>query len=748
MQQEPEAVREVLRPYTFPTTAAMKTQCAYTFDPANHEETSVTEPWECPHDTVGTGEYCQFHMDPSQRDAAGISDVDVVDDLTQILKEGDPEKREFLGATLPKLSLAYVDIEGSDQHPIDLRHTTITEGIVATHGRFEEQLDLRHSTLGGLKFDNCTFENGVLCAGVTVTGGTDLFEAVVTGDDADFSDVRFAGQVSIDEADFQEDACFAGATFEDAASFLGADFYGRSNDIGDNTTFAGTVFEDYVTFEHASFKHTCFKNAKFRGDATFENATVAGGCLFTESEFEASADFDEGRFRDDVSFAEASFVGPATFRGVEFEGGAAVLDDDTSFENADFGEDVVFRNGRFSYANFTKTDFEGDADFERTKFTDDAVFEGTVFSGMADFDEVVFDADADFTNTTFRRTAVFRGCEFRGGTNYLEDDAVFERAVFGNDADFRDTLFESASFVDAAFEGNVDFTESEFTDSLRLRASSFGEKTYFNFTEAEIADGTIIQPESGWIRFDMTKATLGTVNLRAADPEDERELLDYFRICDTTFEGFDFAAHLGYLDRNDWRLHTFDAGDHGYEFAEEMTPEMIEKTYLEAKNSASEESNIKAAGEFRVKRQQFARRKFYRIAGDSQETVGTRFRNLLRGVENLFLGVSCGYGLRLYRITGVFVVFPLLVGFLFAFGGEPFATSTDQLSSFGELTTSDGLHTLMINIYFSYITFLTIGYGGIGPEGIAARFTAAGLVYMNVILAGLFLYALIKRSEV
>jgi hypothetical protein len=54
----------------------------------------------------------------------------------------------------------------------------------------------------------------------------------------------------------------------------------------------------------------------------------------------------------------------------------------------------------------------------------------------------------------------------------------------------------------------------------------------------------------------------------------------------------------------------------------------------------------------------------------------------------------------------------------------------------------------MINIYFSYITFLTIGYGGIGPEGIAARFTAAGLVYMNVILAGLFLYALIKRSEV
>lgn len=115
----------------------------------------------------------------------------------------------------------------------------------------------------------------------------------------------------------------------------------------------------------------------------------------------------------------------------------------------------------------------------------------------------------------------------------------------------------------------------------------------------------------------------------------------------------------------------------------------------------------------------------------------------------MFLGFSCGYGLRLYRIAGVFIIFPLFAGLLFAFGGEPFATSgTEQLSSLGELTTSDGLETLGLNVYFSYISFLTIGYGNIGPEGAGARFTAGALVYMNVILAGLFLYALIKRSEV
>ena len=84
---------------------------------------------------------------------------------------------------------------------------------------------------------------------------------------------------------------------------------------------------------------------------------------------------------------------------------------------------------------------------------------------------------------------------------------------------------------------------------------------------------------------------------------------------------------------------------------------------------------------------------------------------------------------------------------IFALGGPMFETGAGQIA-FSELFTTEGLNTLTLNIYFSYITFLTVGYGNLAPIGLGARFMAGSLVYMNVILAGLFLYALIKRSEV
>lgn len=725
----------------------MPSDCTYTFDPDDYDETSLTASWDCPHDAVDDSDHCQFHMEASQRAAAGISDRAVVEEFTRLVKEGDPDNRRFIGATLPEISLSYVEIESANQHPIDLRHATISGGLVATDTWFEEQLDLRHSRLDSLTLAECLFEHGIQCAGATITGETDLFETVVMNDDTDFSGVTFAGPVRFDEVDLQKDVSFADAVFEESATFLGAEFYGRSNDINDNTTFAGAVFEGDAGFEHANFDYVAFENVTFTGETSFEKATVTGDCLFTESVFEGGANFNEVRFQHDTSFAGVSFGDAVTFRGVEFEGGAAVLADDISFEGVTFAGTVTFRQGLLGYANFTGAEFDDEADFERATFNDDTIFEDAVFHGLADFDEVVFDGDANFAGVTFHHLAVFRGSEFNGGTDYLGDDAIFEGAVFADDADFRDADFTSASFLDIALEGDVDFTDSEFTDALHLRASSFGDDTYFDFTDAVISDGDIMQPASGWIRFDMTKATLGTVTLQAADPGDERKLLDYFRICDTDFDGFDFADNLQYLDRNNWNLHTFNSSDTDRDFAVEMEPQVIEQTYLKAKNSASAESNIKAAGEFRVKRQQFARQKFFGIARNSATATGARFRNLLRGIENMFLGISCGYGLRLYRITGVFIMFPLLAGILLAFFGGTFATDVGQVS-LGDLGTTEGLQTLGTNIYFSYITFLTIGYGDFAPTGTGARFTAGALVYMNVILAGLFLYALIKRSEI
>ncbi|WP_227376969.1 hypothetical protein [Haladaptatus halobius] len=61
---------------------------------------------------------------------------------------------------------------------------------------------------------------------------------------------------------------------------------------------------------------------------------------------------------------------------------------------------------------------------------------------------------------------------------------------------------------------------------------------------------------------------------------------------------------------------------------------------------------MKAAGEFRIKRQQYARRKHVAIVRDASADAGSRLRNLSRVAENYFRDISCGHGMCLSRIHG------------------------------------------------------------------------------------------------
>jgi len=416
---------------------------------------------------------------------------------------------------------------------------------------------------------------------------------------------------------------------------------------------------------------------------------------------------------------------------------------------------VQFRHAVFRYVDFTATTFEGEAIFELTTYRGDADFVDVTFERLADFDEAHFQANADFTGVAFRTRCNFRGAEFHGGNNHLDVAATFENVSFDGDAEFDDTYFSTAAFVDVIFSAFADFRGAIFDEEFRIEAIQRTSEAYVNFTDATLKEGRIVQPEGGWVRYDLTGASVGDVDLVAEVHSDRKELLDYFRFCETEFNefdgyNFDFSDHTAYLDRNEWNLHDFDASGTDYEPAVPLTPETIERTYLKAKIAASSVGNQEAAGEFRIKRQQFARKKYWGIVGDDGEAPSTRLYNGARALENLFLDVSCGFGLRLRRIIGVFVVFPLIPGVFYAFGGGPFRTNIPVVGPLGEypLLTAEGLRYLYKNIYFSYITFLTVGYGNNAPVGYLARAMAALEVYIGVVLGGLLLYALIKRSEV
>jgi uncharacterized protein YjbI with pentapeptide repeats len=641
-------------------------------------------------------------LSPDERDQRDITDGDVQHALLDVIQRGSEQDKTITGCTLPALDFSYDDLDGDNNHPLVFRGCEFEGGIDFAHADVNLPFRFEECTIAGLGLEQTRFEYDVGFVGTTFTDAVEGFEARFDRN-AEFSDATFEAPVELDEASFEDDTYFAGTIFEDTVSFRGASFSGISNELEDHASFAGAIFKGEANFRQTAFRFATFSEARFEARAHFEEARFDGDADFSGTTFEGEADFDEAVVEEDVTFEEAIFRGHAMF--------------------------------------------------EETWYGSDADFTTVTFSEETDFDEARFTEDVDFSDSRFEQPAVFRGAEFRGGAQHIEENATFAGVQFDDDADFDNATFTSANFTNTRFGGVIDFTGAVFTDGATFRVEPIDTDTYVNMTDASIREGTITQPEGTRVRYDLTNASLGNVVFDAIDGDDRHDLLDCVRFCNTQFNefdgyDFDFSRYTEYLDRNGWELHRFSENAADYEYARKMTPEVIETTYLKAKNAASDAGYIKAAGEFRVNRQRFARRKHLAIVRDSNVDTRSRIKNASRTVENYFLGITCGHGMRLGRIAVVFLVTPIFPALLYAFGGSAFQTSAGQITSLGQLTTPEGLSILYRLIYFSYITFLTIGYGGIGPQGVLARFLAGFEVYLSVILGGLVLYALVKRSEV
>lgn len=188
---------------------------------------------------------------------------------------------------------------------------------------------------------------------------------------------------------------------------------------------------------------TDFSNAIFLGDKVFFEACIFGNGF--------------------VNFLNASFgVGDVSFKKTKFGSGS------TSFRSAKFGEGVIsFNNACFGTGdlNFVDTDFgKGDVDFKNTYFGDGNVdFKFAKFSnGDISFERALFGkGKKDFKNVEFGGGKVdFRRIEFNDG------DVSFEGVEFGDGkVSFRSSVFGHGhkTFDQADFgSGDAQFDKVEF----------------------------------------------------------------------------------------------------------------------------------------------------------------------------------------------------------------------------------------------------------------------------------------------
>ncbi|SFR67737.1 pentapeptide repeat-containing protein [Halogeometricum limi] len=755
-------------------------RCRYTFDPTERTDASLRTTWECPHPAHRESNVCVFHLSADERAALDVSPKDVVDRLFENLHADDPRMNEYVGASLPNLPLTYQRVDGETNHVLNFQHAEI-EGIDLTHGHLAHGLNVREATLGRVTFEDATVTGDVEAEGAVVTDALDTSEATFE-QDVHFDGATFEGPVVCDETTFEEDTTFEDATFRETVAFRNATTSGSSHVLADHISFAGANFRDEAHFRQTDFQYVTFADATFESRADFEHTNFEGDTVFDDCVFADVADFDEARFSHDAGFTGARFEALAEFRGVEFDGGSRTASDDVTFEDAVFEGEADFKLARFRFADFKSARcrgelnldratfharaecrelvvegetnlhratfaapavfadarFEGDVGGVEATFESDVTFGESVFAAAVTFDDARFLDDTAFESVTFEADARFRGTAFEGGANYREQNCSFDETTFEGDADFDGARFTNGSFWDTTFEGVCSFRGAVFEESATFRVRSGLRPTYVDLTDATVESGNIVESGGSVVPYDMTKTTLGDVRLEGERAEGD--LLDHFRFCLTDFDGFDFSNHHAYLERNDWTIHDFDENEATGNYAVEATNETIEETYRKAQASANDVGDTPASREFEFKRYYYNRKKNADILlNEYSLNAWSRVKKSASVGLNLFMQVTCGYGNRLPRIAAWTFLLPAVFGIFYVLGG-PLETQAGVVWN-----SADPAGTLFDGLYYSYISFSTVGYGDINPLGWMARLFAMSQGMLNGLFFTLLTFTLFKR---
>lgn len=354
------------------------------------------------------------------------------------------------------------------------------------------------------------------------------------------------------------------------------------------------------------------------------------------------------------------------------------------------------------------------ASFEQSLRVADTQIEGTVeapsceVEGWFDLDSVTVDGRAHFPEATFGR-AQFVGSTFEAGAEFVGATAAH--------ATLDDIRVGSGHALDLS-EGSFE----------RLRVYP-GTDLDCRLVDATVGAGSLDQPEAAVAHYDLTEATVGDVALDC-----EPETFDRYRFYRTRFDGFQFASYRAVLRASDWRLHEF-AGDP----ARTDDIEGLEYTYLAARQGAAAAGDSETASMFLVRELRYRRHRYVAHARAAAYSPGHRVDAAVRWLTNGFLDFVAGYGERPQR--------PLVLALLVM------VSSALVYPAVGGLATGDGVVTyashgagaVLDGLYFSIVTFATLGLGDVHPAGIFGRFVAAFEGLAGAFLTAVFVFSLGRR---
>ncbi|MBU7046786.1 MAG: pentapeptide repeat-containing protein [Theionarchaea archaeon] len=483
---------------------------------------------------------------------------------------------------------------------------------------------------------------------------------------------------------------------------------------------------------------------------------------FKNIKFDKSADFRKATFQNTdfryVTFQNAYFNG-TTFRGHTDFGGVDIQECvefiGATFQNADFS------GANFQEAHFSLATFHGHAEFREATFQN-SNFSGATFQGTADFGGAIFHRLTEFRGATFRNTAEFSPTTFH--------QINFKGAIFLI-TNFHGANFGNSNFSEATFQEYVDFSEATFQESTNFRCATF-QKAYFDgakfqehtdFGEAvfqgyaefkKITFRDVDFSEATFRDVDFSEATFQeNADFRKANIEKNFEFIPKHN-HDLDFRGAQFLFrgnikaniskarfHRAYLDNI-----VFDCiwPDKIYE-EEYMTDEDVnlslkelETIYRNLKQNMQRHGDYSQAGELYYREMECKRRnmKEKRFSSD-----------WFKSYVYSFLKCTCGYGEKPERVILASVLIIFVAAFLFVFNGIAIGeyTPEERIINYDLSLTVPSMQAVkdfVQCLYYSVVTFTTLGYGDIHPVGYsklvasAEAFTGAFFIALFVLVFG------------
>jgi hypothetical protein len=387
-----------------------------------------------------------------------------------------------------------------------------------------------------------------------------------------------------------------------------------------------------------------------------------------------------------------------------------VFPTEISFENITFDKKVYFNNARFfGKAKFGRVKFSRNAHFGEALFHDEALFWNTQFKGKAKFISGKFDKNVDFRQGHFAENAEFANTHFSGTTKFwaaqFQEKADFNQANFSSEAFFEQTKFhKEAYFRGSQFSGKANFKQAHFSGEVVFAEAQFLKET--SFWEAQF----------------LNKADFGRVQFYAEANFESTQFFDKTMFNRAKFNELANFDNFNIKDPGN----LFIEGSYFFDISGLL--EFIEHHKKKFKFSWRPHKNEFLPDHFTLILGEKAAAKYPLIDRKIRDDMFlASFRKRHPFWHHLWwFSTDCG---RSFRVLGAWC---FVISVFFAAVYRFFLTDAFH--------TTTGLEfTWISSLYFSFVTFTTLGFGDITPIKSLAQILVTIEVIMGYGMLGLLI---------